>query len=260
MFKVLTIGNSFGTDCNHYLNGILAAAGIECKNINLYIGGCFLEKHWANMEQNACAYQYEINGQATERRVSIEEVLKEEAFDVVVVHQASGDSGWAMTYEPFLSLMIGWLKERTRARIVMNETWAYETGSPHQHFMRYDRSTEKMFQQLKAAYHDAAERHQLPLIETGEVVQKLRELPYFSGSNGVITRDGFHLGFLYGRYAAALCWARKLCGIDVMANAFVPSVNFMPSEKADPAIIDAIKTVVCETITLSYSEWDSQGA
>ena len=250
MLKILTIGNSFGTDCNHYLHGILASAGIESKTVNLYIGGCFLEKHWANMEQNARAYQYQFNGHATERMVSIEEVLQEETFDVVVVHQASGDSGWAMTYEPFLSLMLDWLKERTAARIVMNETWAYETGSPHPHFMRYNRSQQEMFEKLKAAYHDAAIRHQLPLIQTGEVVQKLRALPYFDGTSRLITRDGFHLSFLYGRYAAALSWARKLAGIDVISNAFVPVVDFMPCEEADPEILECMKKIVAETVSL----------
>ena len=93
MLKVLTIGNSFGTDCNHYLHGILKAAGIESRTINLYIGGCSLERHWANVEKNAREYQYQLNGQATERAVSIEQVLQEETFDVVVLHQVSGERG-----------------------------------------------------------------------------------------------------------------------------------------------------------------------
>ena len=249
MLKILTIGNSFGTDCNHYLHDILKAAGIESRTVNLYIGGCSLERHWANVEKNACEYQYQLNGQATERAVSIEQVLREEAFDVVVVHQVSGESGWEMTYEPFLGRLISWLKEKTAARIVMNETWAYEPGSPHAHFLRYNRDSAEMFSKLKAAYEHKAEEYQLPLIRTGEVVQKLRALPYFDGTNGVITRDGFHLSFLYGRYAAALCWARKLAGIDVLENPFAPVADFLPGEEANPEIIFAIKSIVKETIT-----------
>ncbi len=248
MYKILAIGNSFSGDATYFLHDILESAGVENKVVNLYIGGCPLERHWQNIEQNAAAYQYQRNGRPTDRWCSIEEVLAEEAFDAIVTHQASGDSGWENTYEPFLGLLLDFLKEKTQAKLFLNETWAYETGSEHPHFMRYRRSQEEMLSKLRAAYQKEAAKYRLPLIETGEVVQKLRALPFFQEGGRKVTRDGYHLNFLYGRYAAALSWAKMLGGIDVLANPFVPEVNFLPFEKADPQVIGQIKKIVDETV------------
>ena len=248
MYRILAIGNSFSEDATYFLHDILENAGVDNDVVNLYIGGCPLERHWSNIERNAADYQYQRNGKKTDRYCSVAQILEEQTFDAVVTQQASGDSGWENTYEPFLGLILDFLKKRTRAELFLNETWAYEAGSGHTHFMRYERSQELMFSRLKSAYKKAAANYGLPLIETGEVIQNLRLFPFFNGDSRFITRDGFHLHFLYGRYAAALAWAKKLAGIDVTANSYLPEVDFMPSEKADPEIIRMIRTTVNETI------------
>ena len=249
MYRVLAIGNSFSEDATYYLHDILDSAGIENEVINLYIGGCPLERHWQNIELKKAEYQYQKNGRKTDRYVSIQEVLREGNFDAIVTHQASGDSGWENTYEPFLGCILEFLRKETDAKIYLNETWAYEKGSTHGHFMRYQRNQEEMFARLGKAYKTAAVRHELPLIPTGEVIQKLREASYFSETGHCITRDSFHLSFLYGRYAAALTWASKLTGINVMDNLFVPVVDFLPVGKADPAVIEMVKRTVLEIIS-----------
>ena len=246
MISILAIGNSFSTDATYYLHDILEASGVENRVVNLYIGGCSLERHWQNIEGNKREYQYQLNGRPTDRHVSIEEVLTEEKFDVIVTHQASHDSGWACTYEPFLGLLLDYLKEHSDAKVFLNETWAYETDSKHWNFMRYERDQEKMFSALKAAYEAAAERHHLPLIRSGEAIQKIRELPAFQSGELKITRDGFHMNFIYGRYAVALMWASKMAGIDVLTNPFVPSVDFMKLPETDEKILADIRKIVSE--------------
>ena len=76
MKNILAIGNSFSEDAARYLHQMAEAAGIETKVVNLYIGGCPLERHWQNIETGEAAYQYQLNGKATERMVSIDEVLR----------------------------------------------------------------------------------------------------------------------------------------------------------------------------------------
>lgn len=44
--KILAIGNSFSEDAMYYLKNIADADGVEVKAVNLYIGGCNLERHW----------------------------------------------------------------------------------------------------------------------------------------------------------------------------------------------------------------------
>lgn len=242
MLRILAIGNSFSEDATRFLHPILDAAGVENKIVNLYIGGCPLERHWRNIEGNCPEYEYQPNGEKTDRLVSIDEVLDETDFDIIVTQQASGDSGWENTYEPFLGLMLEHLKQHTPdAKYLLHQTWAYETGSLHPHFMRYRRDQQEMFERLCKAYADAAKRHGLTLIPTGELVQRLRTSGYFDGNERCICRDGFHLTYLYGRYAAALLWAKCIAGIDVLSNTFVPDFE---GEIADAAVLTVIKQQV----------------
>ena len=112
--------------------------------------------------------------------------------------------------------------------------------------MRYNRDQQQMFNRLEKAYESVAQRHGLPLIRSGEVVQKIRETPYFKNGSRCITRDGYHMNFLYGRYAVALMWAKMIAKIDVIANSFLPKVEFMSFESADTQIINQIKQIVCD--------------
>lgn len=250
MFRILAIGNSFSEDATYFLPDILNAAGIENEVINLHIGGCSLERHWCNIENNIGDYQYQRNGRKTPRKCSIETVLKEGPFDAIVTQQSSADTGWECSYEPFLGLIVEYLRKHSDAKIFLHETWAYEENSTHQNFMRFHRNQQEMFTKLEAAYKSQAEKNGLPLIETGKVIQNIRKLEAFDGSSRVITRDGFHLDFLYGRYTAALCWARKITGIDVTNDHYLPQIDFMPYPKADPQIITSIQKTVNETIAV----------
>lgn len=56
MYKILAIGNSFSEDATYFLHQICEAANIESKIVNLYIGGCPLEKHWRNIEDDRPDY------------------------------------------------------------------------------------------------------------------------------------------------------------------------------------------------------------
>ena len=87
--NVLSIGNSFSQDAQRYLHGIARAAGEKIANVNLYIGGCSLERHHQNMCENMRAYTLECGGIDTGFRMSIEEALGNRAWDVVTLQQVS---------------------------------------------------------------------------------------------------------------------------------------------------------------------------
>lgn len=44
MLRILAVGNSFSEDATYYLHQILEIAGVENQVVNLYIGGCSLER------------------------------------------------------------------------------------------------------------------------------------------------------------------------------------------------------------------------
>ena len=223
--KVLAIGNSFSQDATTYLHQAAAAQGIDLKAVNLYIGGCSLETHWRNWLQDEAAYELQINGEATAEKVSIRHILSEGGWDAIVTQQASHDSGWRDTYEPFLGHLVQVLRrEAPTARLFLQETWAYEKDSDHWAFHRYHRDQQEMYERLRANYAAEAQAHGLTLIPCGDVIQRLRALPPFDVSNGGLSlcRDGFHMSLDLGRYTLALVWLKTICGVSVAGNPYVP--------------------------------------
>lgn len=247
MINILAIGNSFSQDATHYLHQIAEADGVETKVVNLYIGGCSLERHWANVQSGAKDYLYELNGKSTERYVSVQEALQEEKWDHIVTQQASHDSGWAETYEPFLGSLVDYIsKQVSGAKILIQETWAYEIDSTHGNFPRYHNSQQEMYERLSRAYNEAAQRHGLKLIPCGDVIQKLRKIPPFVYEEGGISlcRDGFHMNYIYGRYALAAVWYKTITGNSVAENTYIPITPFAPDEKADMESLRVVKDTI----------------
>lgn len=252
--KILAIGNSFSEDATYYLHRLTAAVGIPTRVVNLYIGGCSLERHWQNVETGEAAYQYQLNGEKTDRYVSINEMLTEEPWDYIVTQQASHDSGWQETYEPFLTLLKEEIHRKApRAELLLQQTWAYEMDSPHPNFMRYHRNQREMYDKLSAAYRAEAERHRLRLIPCGDIVQQVRGEKPFDYQNGgsSLCRDGFHMSFLYGRYLLAGVWASVLFSAPLCQNPFVPTSGFAPGELAEPALLQVIQKKVDEYFSAS---------
>lgn len=249
--KILSIGNSFSQDAQAYLHDLAHSGGIETKNVNLYIGGCPLQRHWANMQSGAAEYSLEINGESTGRYVSIKEALTSDQWDVVTLQQASGDSGMEETYEPALSRLSQAVKQiAPQAQQWMHQTWAYEIDSTHEAFARYGNDQQAMYRALSQAYRKASAAIGAPILPCGDVLQKLRGQPEFDyahrGQTGAqsLCRDGFHLDLLYGRYAAAAVWYVMLLGGRLEENGFLPRVD---GKTPDIHKIQVIKRVVGQT-------------
>lgn len=96
--KILSIGNSFSQDAQRWLHNIATVDNFELDTYNLFIGGCSLETHWQNIENNALAYSFEGNNGRFIKTVSIEDALNEYDYDIITLQQASGDSGKPQTF------------------------------------------------------------------------------------------------------------------------------------------------------------------
>ncbi len=251
MLKVLAIGNSFSQDATHYLHQIAAAGGVEMLVVNLYIGGCSLERHWNNIQNEAAEYLLEINGSSTERYVSIQEALSMEPWDYIVTQQVSQDSGIPETYHPYLEKVLGFVKERVpNAGILLQETWAYETDSLHPGFRSYHQSQTEMYEKVSAAYREAAAQTGARLIPSGDVIQALRQRdPFRYGRGGMsLCRDGFHMNVIYGRYLLSAVWYKVLTGSNVAGNGYVPSTQLAPNAVCDEKVLQVVKDIVEEMV------------
>ena len=243
--KILAIGNSFSTDATTYLHQTALAQGVDLEVYNLYIGGCPLEKHALNLENDEPAYEEQLNGVPTGRMVSIREMLRLQPWDAVITQQASPYSGWLESYEPFLGLLLETIrKECPGVRILLHETWAYEHTSTHSAFLRYRRSQQEMYERIRSCYYMMAYKYGLEIIPCGDMIQKARSLPVFDTRNGgqTLCRDGFHMN-LYGRYLLACAWLKKLCGVSVKNNSFEPEPACGVDE-VDEALMKLLRDVV----------------
>lgn len=215
--NVLAIGNSFSEDSMRYLHFIARADGVNLQAVNLYIGGCSLERHYRNMLSDARAYELQCNGQKTGFYVSMKEALLNRKWDVITLQQASPLSFNKDTYEPYISELAAFIRKcAPKVKLYVHQTWAYEAGSDRLlNVAKYD-TPEHMLADIIEAYDIAAKSiNSDGIIRSGELLAKLL-------NNGIdrIHRDTFHADFGIGRYALGLLWYRTICHKDVINNTF----------------------------------------
>lgn len=223
--STLSIGNSFSEDACAYLHQIAESAGINLECTNLYIGGCSLEAHAANLKSGEKKYELQINGVKTDKFVSIPEMLDSD-FDIVTLQQASHFSGMPDTYYPYINELADAVRGAIPgAKLWIHETWAYEIDSTHGAFVNYHSSQREMYERMRDAYSMAACRINAPIIPVGDAIQYVREnAPEFDYKNGGVSlnRDGFHLSIPLGRCFAGYVWLETLCGVDAREALYVP--------------------------------------
>jgi hypothetical protein len=205
---------------------------------NLYIGGCSLERHYNNILNDACEYDYQKNGRYL-KKISIAQALKRKKWDYITVQQVSQDSGIIDTYEPFLGEIVKFIRDKCpSARIVLHRTWAYSETSDHGGFVNYDRDRKKMFNAIVETTSKIAERYGFDVIPCGNAVEMASDtLPEFKlGAELSMHRDGFHLSLDYGRYLAALVMCKYFTGVDTTTVEYEP-------ENTDPAINLKLKKI-----------------
>ena len=215
--KILAIGNSFSQDATRYLHRLARAAGEKLTVVNLYIGGCSLERHFRNMHTEERAYELQINGECSGFKVSLKEALLNCAWDVVTMQQASPNSPKYESYQPYLSELSAYVKKLCPgAKQVIHQTWAYEQGSEKLTVQMGYADAAQMTADVVAAYDKAAAAIGADaVIPSGALMAKML-------ANGMqkVHRDTFHASFGAGRYALALLWYAVLTGNSVTNDAF----------------------------------------
>lgn len=215
--NILAIGNSFSEDATRYLHQIARADGIEINVASLYIGGCSLERHFRNMMSGKEVYELIYNGDRTGFNVSLDEALLNRKWDYITLQQSSAQSVNYETYQPYLNeLCLHIRKLSPNTKILMHQTWAYETGSEKLISMEKFADYSQMFEYIKENYDKAAKDINADfIIKSGELMQKL-----ISANIKKVHRDGFHLSLGTGRYAASLLWYALVSKNNVENNTF----------------------------------------
>ena len=212
--RVLSIGNSFSSDAHKYVARVGAAAGVGILNCNLFIGGCRLERHYENMLSSEAAYGLRFfDKEDDEHKISLDDALALDDWDVITVQQASRSSVDIATYEPYLAPLVAHVREKCpRAKIYLHKTWAYQDGSEIIATTPFADS-EDMFAAVDKAYAEAEKlAHFDGVIPSGAVMQELVR------QGLVMHRDGYHASLGLGRAALALTWVKCLSGVSASGN------------------------------------------
>jgi len=217
--KILAIGNSFSDDSLEYVYQLASGAGIqEIKLGILYIGGCSIDMHVGNAQYNRPAYDFRMNTQGVWNTTSgfrMKDALEGIEWDFIMFQQASGDSGVESSYEK-LGELIDYVEETAAGSpcLVWNMTWAYQPYTPmHPQFIRYDNDQMTMYKAIVDAVKSQVENRKeiSTIIPTGTAIQNART----SFVGDTLTRDGYHLNFLLGRYIAGLTVFHRLTGLPI---------------------------------------------
>ncbi len=249
VLQILAIGNSFSEDAvEQNLWELFNASGRNVVIGNMYIGGCTLEKHWSNIQNKTASYAFRevIGGTKTNTTgKTLEEVLTSRDWDVISLQQQSGSSGKFETYEPYLTNIIKYVKEKCpSAKLMFHQTWAYAQNSTHSEFGKYDRDQMTMYEAIVTASKKIDEEYAdvSKVIPSGTAVQNARTS--YMGDN--FCRDGYHMNREHGRYLVACTWFEALTGESVIGNSYTP-LKLKDSGGNDTDAEDSILTELCQT-------------
>ena len=203
--KILSIGNSFSQDAQRYLFKLAEANGKELFNANLFIGGCPLELHCKNIDEDAPAYQYQELGEATDQYVGIKETLLKEKWDYVTLQEASIRSFVAKGFTEFLPKLASYVRELVpSAKILLHKTWSY----PPQYVQKNTEftCTTDMYSRIERVYEYAKDLIGADgIIPSGETLERLM-------NRGYVAHRDTHAGYGLGRLALGFTWYEVLFG------------------------------------------------
>lgn len=227
IIRVLAIGNSFSQDAvEQYLWELANAQGKKVIIGNMYIGGCSLETHLNNANNNSAAYEYRkiMNGnKATTSNVRLTTALTDEKWDYISLQQVSGYSGVYSSFEASLPALARYVRAQSgnkKVKLILHQTWAYAKNYNTTDFERYGKDQLGMHAAIADAYTRAAALVSADfVVPSGTAVQNGRT-SYLGDS---YNRDGTHLELTYGRYTAACAWFEKIFGISVVGNTYKPA-------------------------------------
>ena len=225
--RLLAIGNSFSDDALlYYLHDMASESGHKLLICNLYIGGCSLQRHWENVQNDAPDYilqRINLDGSRDDIKNSrISQTLLDENWDYISLQQVSQESGIYEGYQEYLPKLVDYVKKLSTnpdLKLLLHQTWAYAEDSQHDGFKNYSRDQLKMYHAIMDAVAKAKDLVKADLvIPSGTAIQNGRT-SYIPDSR--FTRDGYHLSLDLGRYIAACTLYEALYGN-------VKSIKFKP--------------------------------
>ncbi|MBQ9802505.1 MAG: DUF4886 domain-containing protein [Clostridia bacterium] len=216
--KILSVGNSFSDDTMWCLPQVARAFGVEnIKLGNLYVGGCSIRQHHAHITGDLPVYAYRRNTGGdywvTVSGWRISEAIASGDWDVISIQHGTGDGSYYTdpVYYEKLGALVAEVKRQAgdRTKIAFNMTWVGEPDRKHHEIEAFGGDQMEIYRRICALTRELI----LPMegidmvSPTGTAIQNARTMV-----SERLTRDGYHLDKVFGRYVAALTFFCALTG------------------------------------------------
>lgn len=227
IWRVLSVGNSFSVDTMEYVAEIAKACGFETVKLgNLYVGGCSIRRHFANVQEGAAIYEYFVNGGdgwSSSLEHTAEAIVKSEPWDVISIQHGSADGSRyaeAVYYEKLPALVAQLRAWAPQAKIAFNMTWVGEPYLTFSEIVDYGGDQQRLYEAIASLTETVVVPTEgIDLVSpTGTAVQNARAALDFE-----LTRDGYHLSLDVGRYIAGLTFFKTLTGVSIDGISWAPS-------------------------------------
>lgn len=252
--NILCIGNSFSADTIRHVPDIARDLGLGDIHFgNLYIGGCSLNRHYANFLSDAPDYNYYTNNgsQWSETPgLCIRQALESREWDWISIQHGTKDGSRYTRESSYENLgnLIRAIQEIVpdSTKILFNMAWAMEPYSTHPEIRAYQGDQLQMYENLAKL----TETLVLPtpgldkVCPAGTAIQNARATQL----SGLLSRDGFHLSYGLGRYIAGMTFLKTLTGIDLSGLGWmVEGITYDQQQIAIRCASDAVEHPFCIT-------------
>lgn len=258
LIKVLAVGNSFSQDAvEQNLYQLAERQGDSLVIGNAYIGGCSIDRHVHEYKNHLAEYAFRkvVGGERLDfQNRQLDEIIRDEPWDIITFQQASGLSGIAGSYKNLAELMrhVRDVATNPDVHFAFHETWAYAENATHSDFSNYGKSQSHMYFRIREAVHKVMAGTGLTsVIPSGIAVQRARQI-----LGDTLNVDGYHLSTGVGRYVAACTWCEFLTGKSTVGNTYRP-YNVDPQSAAVAQLCaHEAHEMVCESPSDTYKKVD----
>lgn len=212
--RILAVGNSFAQDTFTWLPLVAKNLGEqELRIARLFQGGCSINMHVQNLEQDLPIYKYatwEGDTWVTQRNYKGADAIADGPWDYVMIQHGTKDRSRYSKPESYenLPVLIAKIKALAPdAKILFNMTWVGEGTRPSCEMVEYAGRLDALYRDIAALTRDLV----LPMAgidkvcPTGTAIENLRQI--YAGS---LCRDGYHLSNDLGRFTAAVAFYHAL--------------------------------------------------
>lgn len=237
---ILIFGHSYGVDCTEHLPKLIDAAGLKTVRVARFVkGNCSMEERYKFFKDDwSKGYEECEPGQTAwvKRPCTFKEAIDARKWDYVIFQNSLENQGNYEKAQPYLNEMADYVRKTSmkkfgaEPKICWNMFWPIspimictQNARGAYRLSLYENNPEVMFAKYMQATKDLmADTGITNIIPSGTAIMNLRSSYLNMPEVYEFTRDGYHLSYGAGRYAAACVFfeyfVSPYSGISVVGN------------------------------------------